>query len=218
MPALHQRSPLNSNQKALLAVGVLFWLLAAAIFMAVITSPEGGLSNAVGGAACPAIFASLFFFIVSRGRRPRHQRAMAGLVRSQSHSGGAYRDIEVSSEQKLPKICIRCGVPTRRTSPFRFKGAHTDANPYDWSRLNPLTFILAMYFFFRILILARIWQSIEKRLLRRKGTSDRVEFKIPHCRSCAQSSPVVQRHFDFHGRKMILEAHPAFREALKKAV
>lgn len=218
MPALHQPSPLNSNQKALLAISVLFWLLAATVFILILTSPDGTFGRALGGAACPAIFATLFSVIVQRGRRSRHHRGMTGLVRSQSSSGGSYRDVEVNADQKLPKICIRCGTPTRRTSPFRFKGAHTDANPYDWSRLNPLTFVLAIYFFFRILILARIWQSIEKRILRRKGNGDRVEFKIPHCRSCAKTSPVVQRHFDFHGRKMILEAHPAFREALKNAV
>src|SRR5262245_11967004 len=126
MPPLYQRSPLNSNQKALMAIGALFWLLAATIFILMITSGEQ-LGSAVGGAACPAVFASLFFFIVQRGRRPRQPRAMAGLVRSQRSSGGAYRDVEISADQKLPKICIRCGEQTRRTSPFRFKGANTEA-------------------------------------------------------------------------------------------
>ena len=31
----------------------------------------------------------------------------------------------------------------------------------------------------------------------------------------ASGNPIVQRHFDFHGRSMIVEAHPLFREQLK---
>ncbi|WP_035609792.1 hypothetical protein [Haloferula sp. BvORR071] len=216
MPALYQRPPLNANQKALLAIAVLFWLLAATVFTLVITSPDGHLSNALAGAVCPGIFAAIFSIIVQRQLRPRGHKTMPNLVRSTGRASGKnYGDVEIRAGQALPKICIRCGEPTRRTSPFRFKGAHTDANPYDWSRVNPVMFFfLAWRFAFQLLVV-KLYQSIERRIKRRQAEADGVEFKIPHCRSCAKNSPVVQRHFDFHGRKMVLEAHSQFREALK---
>lgn len=210
-----RKSKWNSNEVCLAIISGIFGLLMLFAFVTIVRGP-GGIGDALGGMLCIAVPGSVPMFMLWRSRRRGNKsRVMQHLVRSSSFTGHGFADISITSEQPLPRTCIRCGTATRRVSPLRYRGALTDANPYDWSRVHPLLFL---YFAFRFgvqLLLTKLWESIERRLKRRKAAGDAVVFKIPHCKACASANPIVQRHFDFHGRSMIVEAHPLFREQLK---
>lgn len=205
----------NTNEVCLAIISGIFGLLMLFTFVAIVRGP-GGIGDALGGLLCIAVPASVPMFMLWRSRRRGSKsRVMPHLVRSSSFTGHGFADISIHSEQALPKTCIRCGTATRRVSPLRYRGAHTDANPYDWSRVHPLLFLFLAVRFGGQLLLVKIWESIERRLKRRKAAGAAVVFKVPHCKACASRNPIVQRHFDFHGRSMIVEAHPLFREQLK---
>ncbi len=204
----------SPNQICLAIASGIIGLLTFIIFVAGIGGPQG-FTGALAGAVCPGVFGLFPLALLWRSRRQgRRRHSLSGLIRSSSYSGQGFNDVTISSGQALPKICIRCGAATKRVSPFRFQGNLTNTSPYEWNRVNPFLMIFIVFKFSGHLILTKLWESIETRLKRRKALYDRVVFKIPHCKSCASGNPVVQRHFDFHGRNMILEAHPTFQEHL----
>lgn len=214
-PPTRRKSKWSSNEVCLAVVSGIFGLLMLFSVVTLARSP-GGIGNAAGGLFCSAVPASATLFLLWRSRRRgSRSRVMPHLVRSGNYTGGGFADIAITCDQPLPKVCIRCGTATSRISPLRYRGAHTDANPYDWKRVHPLLFLIVALRFGVHLLLTKIWESIERRLKRRKAAGDAVVFKIPHCKACASGNPIVQRHFDFHGRSMIVEAHPLFRQELK---
>ena len=205
----------NSNQICLAVASGVLGVLTLFVFVACLGQPEG-IAAAIGGAFCPGIFALIPTILLIRSlRKSGRKRSMSYVVRSNSPSRQGHADITINAHQKLPRICIRCGDATKRVSPLRYKDAYTEVNPYDWARATPfMIFIPFFQIIAHVLILARIWQAIEKRWNRRKASTNDLTFKIPHCLSCSKKRPIIQRHFDFHGRNMIVDAHPAFRGSL----
>ncbi len=172
-----------------------------------------GISKAVPGAICPGLMAAIPGILLWRSRRRRGPSGkVTRVVRSHASTGPGYHDVTITSGRKLPEICIRCGTPTRRCTPLRYDSHHTEANVYDWGRAGPfIAFAPIFSFLAAIISVAMIWIPIERRLKRWKESAGPVKFRIPHCARCGDVNPLVQRHFDFHGRIMVLEAHPAFQ-------
>ena len=205
----------TTNQACLLVAVLLFGGLTAVIFSLQLFNGRN-VPESLGGSLCLGVFTLIpgVPLFISR-RKVAKSRAMAQVVRSNSGSGRGYPDLTLTSDQKLPKVCVRCGNGTRRVSQLNYANAHTDASPYEWGRATPLMIFLPFFqILAQVMIWARIWESIEKRWKRRKGEEGGVLFKIPHCRSCAGRHPILQKHFDFHGRNMIVEVHPVFKEQL----
>jgi hypothetical protein len=174
------------------------------------------VAEALGGSFCLGIFVLIPAVPLIRSRRKRTKsRAMAQVVRVPAGSGRGHPDLTLTSDQALPKICIRCGGRTRRVSRLNYANEHTDASPYEWGRATPLMLFLPFFqIIAHVMIFARLWQSVEKRWKRRKGRDGAVLFEIPHCQPCSKAHPILQKHFDFHGRNMIVEVHPVFKEQL----
>ncbi|MFD0892468.1 hypothetical protein KBB96_13665 [Luteolibacter ambystomatis] len=214
----------NGNQKCLAVAVVIMGGLTLLCLIALVQDqrakhPEAGIPGILGAAAislvCPGLFVWLPLIILWRSLAKSSARSLKAVVRSQAYRGGGFSDLTLKSDQNLPRICLCCGTATNRVTPLRYENAHTEASVYDWGRAGP--FLLLAPFFTLIqgvLMGAMFWQSVEKRLQRRKAREGAVLFRIPHCRTCSKQQPIVQRHFDFHGRSMIVDAHPAFRSAL----
>lgn len=193
-------------------------ILTLLTLMAIVSAGSDGdvwpsIGTVIAGLICPGIFAIVPGILLWESRRgSRGGATRQQVVKSHAVTSG-YSDLTISSDQVLPKICVRCGSATRRATPLRYENGYTEANPYDWNRAGPFL-LLAMVFNFitALLVFSRIWQSVEKRWKRRQAGQDDVVFHIPHCRSCRKRHPIVQRQFDFHARKMMLEVHPNFRE------
>ncbi len=209
-----ESSPFTSNQRFLLATSVLLGAAAVFLFVALSRVPDG-MPAAIVTAGVLVVLGLIPLFLIRRSRRRGRRGTMSNLVRSSFRAGRGFTDVEITCDQALPKVCIRCGTATRRVSPFRFLAAHTEASPYDWSRLNPFLFLFIAWKFTVQLVMTKLWMMFEKWFKRRKSAGGAVVFKIPHCKDCARGNPVVQRHFDFHGRRMIVEVHPVFREQLR---
>ena len=207
----------NGNQICLAIICVVFALLILGIVVTTSGGP-GGFTRAFAAAFCPAVFGVIpaLMLWMSR-RRSGRRRSRKGMRTSSGVSGAQYRDVTIFSGQELPRVCIRCGKATKRVSPFRYGANHTDVSPYDWNRVNPILFVFLVWKYSVHLIVTKIWISIERRLKRYQATRDAVVFEIPHCKACASANPIVQRHFDFHGQSMIVEAHESFRALLPEA-
>lgn len=210
----------NANRICLLIIAIIFGLISLLAMVGGFTAGSTGggnmaqaLGQAFGASLCPFIFMSVPLVILLRAGRKRNQPAPSVLRPGVAPRPG-FRDVSVTSVQDLPPVCIRCGVATKRITPLRYANSLTDVSPYDWNRVNPLVMIFLVWKFAVYVIGAKLWQMVEKRWKRRQARSNGVLFRIPHCKGCAASHPIVQRHFDFHGRTMILEAHPEFHRQL----
>ncbi|BCU75843.1 hypothetical protein llg_05580 [Luteolibacter sp. LG18] len=208
------------------AAAIIMAVLTVACFVAIVKDerakhPEAGIGGILGAGVvsmlCPGIFAIVPGLILWKSRGVSRARGLTAVVRSQAYRGGGFSDQTIRSGQKLPKVCVCCGDTTGRVSPLRYENAQTEASVYDWRRAGPLLLFAPFFTILQgVLMGAMFWQSVEKRMQRRKGREGGVLFRIPHCRTCAKERPIVQRHFDFHGRSMIVDAHPAFAQALKE--
>jgi len=207
----------NGNQICLAIICGIFGLLIVGIVLATSGGP-GGFTQAAAAAFCPAVFGMIPALMLWTSRwRATRSRSMEGIVHSRVLSDPRYHDVTIFGNQALPKVCIRCGNATRRVSPLRYRANHSDVSPYDWNRLNPILFVFLAWKFGLQLISAKILMMVERRWKRHRATRDMLVFEIPHCKACATTRPIVQRHFDFHGRCMIVEAHENFRALLSKA-
>jgi len=206
----------NLNRICLLVIVIIFGSISALILSAV-TAETGSFGQALGGALCPLVIMAIPLAILLRaGLKGRKSESVRTVIRPGVAPKPGFRDVSISSAQSLPRICIRCGVTTKRVTPLRYAGAHTDASPYDWSRIHPLLMIFLIWKFAFQVIMVKVWEMMERRWQKRRAESDGVTFRIPHCKGCASRNPIVQRHFDFHGRMMILEAHSEFDSNLQR--
>ncbi|MGC4015034.1 MAG: hypothetical protein QM755_11050 [Luteolibacter sp.] len=173
------------------------------------------LMSFVASMICPGIFALIPILVLWKSRLSQQSRSLKSVVRSQVYRGGGFSDLTISNNARLPQICLCCGTATSRVTPLRYENAQTEASVYDWRRAGPFVILgLFMPIVHGVMAMAFFWQPVEARMKRLKAAGGAVTFRIPHCRSCAKDKPIVQRHFDFHGRKMIVDAHPAFRAAM----
>lgn len=211
------RGSLNSNQKSLVAITCVFWIMGIVIFVASFKGREG-LSVSLGFLSFFVVMGllPLAFIWISKLRR-RSRNSLNGFIRSASaQSGLGFQDVTIKAEESLPRVCIRCGTETRRTSPYKIRAAHTEYSRYDWSRVHPLLFIFLAIKFGAHLLVLKLSLFIGNRLNRRAAAARAIKFEIPHCKTCAKGSPIIQRHFDFHSRSMILEANREFIKQLKE--
>lgn len=174
-------------------------------------------TDVIAGCACFGTFGviPLVILVVSR-RRSRGPRRRTDMVKTQAANPAGHVSVEITADEALPRICVCCGAETRRVSKFRFHGAHTDGNPYDWSRVHPLLMIFLFWKFGTQVILTKLVTMFERFRDRRKSRKSGMEFRIPHCPGCVRGRPILQRHFDFHGRRMTIVAAAEFGERLSE--
>ena len=204
----------NFNRICLLAVVIVCWSISVlALWFGF--RETGNIGQAFGGIVCPMFFMLIPLAILcSAALKRRRKNPAPAVMRPGVAAKPGFRDVSVTSDQDLPGVCIRCGETTKRVTPLRYAGSHTEASPYDWSRINPLLMIFLVWKFAFYVIMTKVCEMVEKRWKRRKAHAKGVLFRIPHCKGCASHHPIIQRHFDFHGRSMILEAHPEFHRRL----
>lgn len=204
----------NGNQKLLLATCIMFGC--AILVMAVVAMSSGTRpANVIAGCSCFGAVGllPLGILIVSR-RRSRGPKHRTDLVRSQAAAPAGHVDVEISADEKLPGICVGCGMETRRVTKLRFDAAYTDSNRYDWSRVHPILMLFLFLKFAFHVVGTKLVTTYERFIDHRKSRSSGMVFRIPHCRDCVRKRPIVQRHFDFHARKMVVMAPEGFRTRL----
>ncbi|MEO7098934.1 MAG: hypothetical protein ABI162_06200 [Luteolibacter sp.] len=171
----------------------------------------------ITGCFCSGIFGviPLVILVVSR-RRSRGPRCRTDMVKSQAAIPAGRVAVDISADETLPRICVSCGGATHRVSKLRFHAAHTDANPYDWSRVHPLLMIFLVWKKAIYVLGAKLVMAFERFREQRKSRNSGIVFRIPHCRACVRHRPIAQRHFDFHGRRMTITAPVEFRARLSE--
>ena len=216
----HRRSGRSSRtpgrQLALVILCCIFGVLTLFLLLCGLLDPTVDLSSLLASLICPASLTLVPGYFLWKARsQVWRARVFSRVARTTAPSPHGYAAVTLRSGERLPKVCVCCGSETRHITPLHYRDQYNDASPYDWNRAWPFL-ILAPFISFvaNVLIAARVWQSIEKRMKRRAATGADVVFHIPHCKPCRKRQPIYQRHFDFHGRSMIIDAHPLFHERL----
>jgi hypothetical protein len=166
------RTSLNSNQKALVAITGVFWIMGVVVFMVSFKGRED-LGVCLGFTAFFFVIGllPLAFIWIGRSRR-RSGNSTTGFIRSTSvQSGPGFWDVTIAAEESLPQVCIRCGYATSRTSPYKIRAAHMESSRYDWSRVHPLFFIFLAIKFSAHMLVVKLYQSIGNRLRRRAAAA-----------------------------------------------
>jgi hypothetical protein len=199
----------------MLVISGIIWTLWLAVMLAAWSNGAAASDIAIGG-ICFGLFGMIpvVILVVSRNRA-RGPKTRTELVKSQSIAPQGHVNTEISSYEKFPKICVCCGEKTGRVSKFHYRGANSDANAYRWSRVHPLIMIIFFWFFAAQLLMAKVIMVFERLLNQHKSSKEDLEFRIPHCRNCVRNRPILQRHFDFHSRRMTIATAPEFATSLK---
>ena len=168
-------------------------------------------ADVMAGCLCTGTFGAVpLGILVASRRRSRGPRRRTDLVKNQGSAPAGHVNVEITADETLPRLCACCGAETRRVSKFQYHGAHTPGNPYDWSRVHPLLMIFLVWKFGAQLIMAKLVTIFERFRDRRRARNEGMVFRIPHCRDCKRHRPIVQCHFDFHGRRLPIVAPATF--------
>lgn len=185
--------------------------------MIAIVSVSRDRSEALAGSLCIGMFGLIPLVILIASRlKSRGPKRRTDMIKGQSVLPAGHVSVEIIAGEPMPRICVCCGDDTRRVSTFEYKANYTDSNRYDWSRVHPLLMLLLFWKFAAQMIVTKMITIYERFRDRRHAQKDRMEFRIPHCRRCVRQSPIVQRSFDFHGRKMMIAAPSEFARILSE--
>jgi hypothetical protein len=205
----------NTNQKMMLVICSIIWTVWLIVMISA-WSNGAAASDMIFGGVCFGIFGMvpLVILLVSRNRA-RGPKTRTDLVKSQSMAPQGHVNTEISAYEKFPKICVCCGEKTGRVSKFHYRGANSDANAYRWSRVHPVLMVLLFWFFAAQVLMAKVFMIFERLRNQHRSSKGDIEFRIPHCRNCVRNLPILQRHFDFHSRRMTIATAPEFATSLK---
>lgn len=171
--------------------------------------------DVLAGGMCMGFFWLIPFLILMVSRyHSRGKKRRTDIVTGQNAFSHGHVSVEIQAGERLPEICVCCGAGTKKVSKFQFGDAYTKSDRYDWSRVHPLLMIFLIWQYAFVVIGAKLIGFFERWIDQKKYQKNRVEFRIPHCRQCVRQHPIVQRSFDFHGRRMGIAAPAAFAKTL----